>query len=71
MITAPTYVIAASEDKMHVFDQTLEIVRRLPNAIKFDDVRYYHKTHTREIAERIANFILKIEKETKSTKKFP
>ena len=60
IITYPTYIIAASTDKMHSYQESVEIAAEIPNAI-FEDVVYYHITHGRKVAKKVQDFILGLE----------
>ncbi len=60
IITFPTYIIAASTDKMHSYEESVEIAAEIPNAI-FEDVEHYHLTHGRDVAKKVREFILGIE----------
>ncbi len=61
-ITCPTFIIAASTDKMHSYEKSLEIAEKIPDTI-FEDVTNYQETHNRKIARKIMEFIKKIDKE--------
>jgi len=61
-IKCPTYIIAASTDKMHDYNQSVEIAKAIPNCV-FEDVVYFSKTHTCEVAEKIIAFIMKVEEQ--------
>ncbi|MFW9852328.1 MAG: alpha/beta fold hydrolase [Candidatus Thorarchaeota archaeon] len=60
----PTYIIAASTDKMHSYQQSVNISKELPNVV-FEDIIHYHLTHSRKASKKIIDFILKLEKEKK------
>lgn len=60
IITFPTYIIAASTDKMHSYQESVEIAAEIPNAI-FEDVENYHITHTRIVANKAKDFIVGLE----------
>jgi pimeloyl-ACP methyl ester carboxylesterase len=62
VIKSPTYIIAASTDKMHTFEKSIDVAKRIPNTM-FEDVIYYQETHSRETAAKITKFILEVEKE--------
>ena len=59
-IKCPTYIFAASTDKMHSYQQSVDIAERIPNTI-FENLLHYHKTHSRETSNKIRDFIIKIE----------
>jgi len=61
-LNLPTYIIAASTDKMHSYQHSVEIAEELPDVV-FEDIVYYHLTHSRKAAKKVINFILKTEKE--------
>lgn len=60
----PIYIFAASNDKMHSYEQSVEISKRIPNAI-FENLVNYQETHNRETAKKMKKFIFDIEKEGK------
>ncbi len=62
IIKSPTYIIAASTDKMHTFEKSIDVAKRIPNTT-FEDVIHYQETHSRETAAKISKFILEVEKE--------
>ena len=62
IIKCPTYIIAASTDKMHTFEKSIDVAKRIPNTT-FEDVIHYQETHSRETAAKISKFILEAEKE--------
>ncbi|MBY9000952.1 MAG: alpha/beta hydrolase [Candidatus Heimdallarchaeota archaeon] len=57
----PVYIFAASNDKMHSYEQSEEITKRIPNVI-FENVLNFQETHSRETASKMSKFILEIEK---------
>lgn len=57
-IKCNTYILAASQDKMHSYEESVKISGQISN-VYFEDVIYYHKTHSREITKKIKTFILK------------
>ena len=61
-IKCPVYIIAASTDKMHDFNQSKEISSKISN-VKFEDVVFFAKTHMREVAEKMIEFIMAIEEQ--------
>jgi alpha-beta hydrolase superfamily lysophospholipase len=63
-IKCPTYIFAASTDKMHSYQQSVDIAEKIPNTA-FEDLIHYHKTHSRETSNKIRDFILEIEKKSK------
>jgi len=65
LIKSPTYIIAASTDKMHTFDKSIDVAKRIPNST-FEDVIHYQETHSRETATKISKFILEVEKKFKT-----
>lgn len=64
-IKCPTYIFAASNDKMHSYQESVDIAEKIPNSI-FENLVNYHLTHNRETAAKTINFILEIEKESTS-----
>lgn len=60
IIKIPTYIIAASTDKMHSYQESVEIAAEIPHAI-FEDVENYHITHSRTVAKKVRDFILDLE----------
>ncbi len=62
IIKCPTFIIAASTDKMHTFEKSIDVAKRIPNTI-FEDVIHYQEAHSRESAAKISKFILEVEKE--------
>ncbi len=59
-IKCPTYIFAASTDKMHSYQQSVDIAEKIPNSI-FENLVNYHKTHSRETSNKIRDFIIKVE----------
>ncbi|MCK4896983.1 MAG: alpha/beta hydrolase [Candidatus Heimdallarchaeota archaeon] len=62
IIKCPTFIIAASTDKMHTFEKSIDVAKRIPNTT-FEDVIHYQEAHSRESAAKISKFILEVEKE--------
>ncbi len=60
-ISCPTYIVAASNDKMHSFQQSVDIAEKIPNAV-FEDLVNYQETHSRTTGAKIIDFILDIER---------
>ncbi len=60
----PAYIFAASNDKIHSYEQSVEISKRIPNAI-FENLINFQETHSRETAKKMKKFILDIENKRK------
>ena len=63
-IEFPVYIFAASNDKMHSYEDSVKISKRLKNC-KFENLVNFQETHSRETAKKMSEFILEIEKEKK------
>ncbi|MCG3221686.1 MAG: alpha/beta fold hydrolase [Candidatus Heimdallarchaeota archaeon] len=59
-IKCPTYIFAASTDKMHSYQQSVNIAKKIPNST-FENLVHYHKTHSRVTSNKIRDFILDVE----------
>ncbi len=60
----PVYIFAASNDKMHSYEQSVKISKSIPNAI-FENLVNFQETHNRETAKKMNKFILDAEKREK------
>ena len=60
----PVYILAASNDKIHSYEQSVEISKIIPNAI-FENLINFQETHSRETAKKMKKFILDAEKRGK------
>ncbi len=60
----PVYIFAASNDKMHSYEQSVEISKKIPNAI-FENLINFQETHSRGTAKKMKKFILDVEKSRK------
>lgn len=59
-IKCPTYIFAASTDKMHSYQDSVDIAEKIPDST-FENLVHYHKTHDRVTSNKIRDFILGIE----------
>ncbi|MCG3226605.1 MAG: alpha/beta fold hydrolase [Candidatus Heimdallarchaeota archaeon] len=59
-IKCPTYIFAASTDKMHSYQDSVNIAENIPNSI-FENLVFYHKTHSRVTSNKIRDFITDVE----------